>query len=692
MHRIPAILLVLLLTASCMSVDFKNGPTPGDGEPVLYLVLTLDAEEKEDLLGIHGGILDAMLDIFEEEGLGGRIELLLPVDDWQEAVKNNLSVVERVNSYPISLHCDRHAKFTFQDRERQRDRILSSVAWIKEHFNYSGEVFRAPTLMLGETTRDVLDELGVKYDLTPQIYSSPKAEPFFPVLVRRNLRLLPTSIIITGGFPEYPQWRSTLVNRRYMQSFDQLYSRAREEGPLVGVVLLHPTNWNNQSLRLLRENLRYIKSKPGVRFITAAEIERHVPVLGRNPFDFSPSIGVRVSPREDYSADKESFNDESFLLYVLRSYGLKAERADPAKDYDLLVYYSPTGAPPESGEEVVLNRGSLEGITPEALMKPVNGRVGELRCKLLSELIDLQEFSRLALEEAKRLGNTPYLEKALNAEQACERVKFAYLSREYALQIGAQGQLRGKPEKYSLVEAGIPLIYYGTVDGVYLGYQPAPHGVAQAARQEFYAYERTRSGENLSRALFLVDYLLNTSVDRGEYLVWEYPFPWPPYGLEAGWRGSLCQAGVLKALMLAYKHTGEERYRIASEKVLRAFSVPVERGGLLKLRDGYCWYPEYVREQPPYVLNGFITTLLWLKEYADYFNSTEALERYSCGVKALRRFLPVYDAGDWSYYDAEGRLANEHYHRMHIWQLGVMYNLTGEEMFRKYRERWLRSW
>ncbi|NOZ76822.1 MAG: hypothetical protein GXO65_03925, partial [Euryarchaeota archaeon] len=267
-------------------------------------------------------------------------------------------------------------------------------------------------------------------------------------------------------------------------------------------------------------------------------------------------------------------------------------------------------------------------------------------------------------------------------------LRLAYLSREYALQIGGRAV---EPGKYSLVEAEVPLIYYGTVDGVELGYQPAPHGIAQAAREAFYAYEKTGREENLSRGLFLVDYLLNTSVDRGEFLVWEYPFPWPGYGLEEGWRGSLCQAGILKALMLAYMHTGDERYRRAAEKTLHAFSVPVEEGGLLEMREGHYWYPEYASD-PPYVLNGFVTTLIWLKEYADYFGSAEAGELYRKGLEGLAAFLPDYDAGDgWSYYDARGKRASQHYHDMHVWQMEVMYNLTGEEIFQEYYLRWRSS-
>lgn len=707
MRKKLLIILIILIILISAREELETPETPSYEDenpvhtPVLYLVLTVDAEEKDDNLGIHGGILDAMLDIFEEEGLKGKVEILMPVDDWREAVKNNLSVVERVNEYPISLHCDRHAKFTFQEREQQRKRIFSSIAWIKQHFNYSGKVFRAPTLMEGETTRDVLNEAGISYDLTPQIYASPRTKAFFPVLIRENLSLLPTSLIITGGFPEYPMDKARKINKHYMKSFDYIYQAAKEEGPVVAVALLHTTNWNHESIKILRENLRYIKSKPGVRFITASEIASYVPVLGKNPFDFSPKVGIVVEPREDYNPNKESFNDESFLLYALRSYGLKVERANLSEleSYDVVVYYSPTGREPEEGfsKGVVLNRGRLSGITPEALLDPRHSKgtaPAKLCCELLNVLVNLEEFSFMALEDAKALGETPYLKKALNAKDACERLRFAYLSREYSLQIGVTSPSKVKKDKvkkYSLVEGEIPLIYYGTVDGVYLGYQPAPHGIAQAAREAFYAYEKTGSEENLSRALFLVDYLLNTSVDKGDYLIWEYPFPWPSYDLEKGWRGSLCQAGILKALMLAYKHTGEERYRVASEKALKAFSVPVDKGGLLKLRDGYYWYPEYVKESPPYVLNGFITTLLWLKEYADYFNSSEAEKLYQRGVEALIKFLPEYDAGGWSYYDALGNKANRHYHKMHVWQMQVMYNLTGEEIFQEYHDRWLRS-
>ncbi len=572
----------------------------------------------------------------------------------------------------------------------QRQRISSSIAWIKNHFKYSGMVFRAPTLMEGETTRDVLSDAGISYDLTPQIYST----VFFPVLVRPYLSLVPTSIIITGGFPDYSPQESERTNIQYMKSFDHIYQQARNGGPAVAVALLHPTNWNNESIELLRDNLRYINSKPGVEFITAKEIESHVPVLGKNPFEFSPTIGVIVEPREDYDPKKESFNDESFILYTLRGYGFKAEMADlSAKNYNVVVYYSPTGREPPRGA-VVINKSSLLEITPEALLDPRKSggsAPAELVCELLKELTNIEEFSELALEDAKPLGTTPYLKKALIASNPCERLRFAYLSREYAIQILSVQPPKENMRKYSIVEGEIPLIYYGTVDGVYLGYQEAPHTTAQVAREAFYAYEKTGNKENLSRAIFLVDHLLNTAVDKGDYMVWEYAFPWPGYSLEKGWRGSLCQAGILKALMLAYKHTGEEKYRLASQKTLNALSVSTKEGGLLKLRDGYQWYPEYVKEDPPYVLNGFATSLIWIKEYHEATADPLAETLFNEGISSLTHFLPTYDLENGSYYDARGHIASPHYHSIHVYQMKTLFEMTGDPIFQEYYLKWNKS-
>jgi hypothetical protein len=247
------------------------------------------------------------------------------------------------------------------------------------------------------------------------------------------------------------------------------------------------------------------------------------------------------------------------------------------------------------------------------------------------------------------------------------------------------------PPKYSIRDGEVPQIYYGTVEGVALGYQTPAHIVALTAREAFYDYFRTGNETSLERGVFLTEYLVSHAVPRGydRFVVWENGFPWPPYDLPPGWIGSLSQAGVLKALMLAYEATGDERYLEVGERALKAFTVYREGGGLLDRReDGYVWYPEYVGRDPPYVLNGFITTVLWIGKYAEVRKDPEAALLYEEGLRSLSHFLPRYDLGNWSLYDARGTVATAAYHRIHVEQMLTLYRRTGDPTFLEYHERW----
>jgi hypothetical protein len=254
-----------------------------------------------------------------------------------------------------------------------------------------------------------------------------------------------------------------------------------------------------------------------------------------------------------------------------------------------------------------------------------------------------------------------------------------------------------KHKKYEVIDEEIPLIYYGTIDGVYLGYQVAPHIVAERARLAFYDYMKTGNETQLERALFLTDYIISngTQKDDGSIMVWEYGFDWPVYNLSKGWIGSLEQGGILKILMLAYQNTGDEKYLEYGDMALRAFTVEKEKGGLKYYRtdDGvsYAWYPEYARDTPPYVLNGFATSLIWIKEYHIGTGNPLALEIFDSGVKSAAHFLPTYDFDGWSYYDAEGHRSSDKYHKIHIYQMDTLHKMTGDPIFKEYLLKWNQS-
>jgi|GEM_PF-6418563 len=250
------------------------------------------------------------------------------------------------------------------------------------------------------------------------------------------------------------------------------------------------------------------------------------------------------------------------------------------------------------------------------------------------------------------------------------------------------------PERFTVTKGEFPLTFYDTVDDLYIGYQPVAHNIALAAREAFYAYDKTNDESDLQRGVFLTELLIEMSVEReAGFIVWENSFPWPAYNLSPGWIGGLSQAGCMKALMLAYTATDDKRYLLFGDKALSAFEHLLEEGGLRSTRSdesgSYVWYPEYARAEPAFVLNGFITATVWTGEYSEFTGNKKAAGIYEEGIKSITHFLPGYNKGDgWSYYDAVGHRSSEHYHKLHIAQLDLLYSLTGDEVFKQYGVMW----
>ena len=52
--------------------------------------------------------------------------------------------------------------------------------------------------------------------------------------------------------------------------------------------------------------------------------------------------------------------------------------------------------------------------------------------------------------------------------------------------------------------------------------------------------------------------------------------------------------------------------------------------------------------------------------------------------------LHRFDCKYWSLYDMSNRITSPFYHKLHLAQLKVMYDLTGQKIFNDYYEKWLK--
>nr|NIO19363.1 hypothetical protein [Candidatus Aenigmarchaeota archaeon] len=107
---------------------------------------------------------------------------------------------------------------------------------------------------------------------------------------------------------------------------------------------------------------------------------------------------------------------------------------------------------------------------------------------------------------------------------------------------------------------------------------------------------------------------------------------------------------------------------------------------------GDTWFEEYVVFPPTHILNGFIWASWGVFDYFVAKGESVAERLFHQAIQTLCANIHRYDAGFWSLYEQSGTklkmLASPFYHHLHIVQLKILHQLTGEEIFRRYAEKW----
>ena len=178
-----------------------------------------------------------------------------------------------------------------------------------------------------------------------------------------------------------------------------------------------------------------------------------------------------------------------------------------------------------------------------------------------------------------------------------------------------------------------------------------------------------------------------------EYAVWEYDFPWRFYGwVEPPYYSALAQAESIYVLALAFDLTNDERYLLTANKAIKAFFVEYDAGGLATVEstDGSEIFlqiiakPEFIKT---YVLNGHTQALIFLWRYYEITNDANAKAIFDKGIDYLKKNLWRFDTGTWSFYDLMENPATPEYHKAEIPQLRELYDITGEDVFRAYSDK-----
>jgi hypothetical protein len=240
---------------------------------------------------------------------------------------------------------------------------------------------------------------------------------------------------------------------------------------------------------------------------------------------------------------------------------------------------------------------------------------------------------------------------------------------------------------------GIPLLnYQGQV-----GLQYNPIAVAQFGLGNYNLWRRNAQPKRKALFVAVADWLVNNlELNPAGQWVWNHHFDWEyRTPLKAPWYSALAQGQGLSLLVRAHAATGKSEYLDAAQRAFESFNRPVAEGGVTFIDDrGFSWFEETIVTPPTHILNGFIWASWGVYDYYMHTREPVAGRLFGEATRTLKANLPSFDTGFWSLYEHAGTLlpmlASPFYHRLHVVQLKVMFNLTGEDIFQQFAERWTR--
>jgi hypothetical protein len=252
---------------------------------------------------------------------------------------------------------------------------------------------------------------------------------------------------------------------------------------------------------------------------------------------------------------------------------------------------------------------------------------------------------------------------------------------------------------YVVDEEGLPVVDYGRRLGKKVGRKrnPVLMGIVGLKATQSSSLvglpEFDRTGNDILphiRVERMARWLLDSSIDRGSYMVYHLDFPWPEYLLKPPWRSCLAEAFSGMFLVAWGTVRKDERYVDCGLKHIRSLLVPVSKGGLKSDHSNvFLEYTGYERRKRwPLVLNGHLYSLVTLFTAWKMLGIEEFGGVFEQAIAELEGFLPVFEGPFFTYYDDLGNPAKLFYHQIHVHLLERLYALTGLPYLRATANEW----
>lgn len=182
-----------------------------------------------------------------------------------------------------------------------------------------------------------------------------------------------------------------------------------------------------------------------------------------------------------------------------------------------------------------------------------------------------------------------------------------------------------------------------------------------------------------NKLLACADWAIENQQEDGGWDTFTYENPEHPYS-------SMAQGEGISMLIRAHIVTQDERYISAVHKARDFMLKPIAEGGTTNYQGDNVYLYECTHD--PLILNGWIFSLWGLYDYSKYIEDLEVQSVLDATLNSLKKKLSNFDIKYWSKYEDGKRICSPFYHKLHVAQLLVMYDLFGDQIYREYANKW----
>lgn len=239
---------------------------------------------------------------------------------------------------------------------------------------------------------------------------------------------------------------------------------------------------------------------------------------------------------------------------------------------------------------------------------------------------------------------------------------------------------------------GVPFTYYPTQNGITPGNQYNATIVCNYALKYYDSLAQYPDPATRDRFFHCVSWLQQNMERNDDYALFLFRWQQPWYdSVKTPFTSGMTSGLAMQVFLKANRLQPDSALLRDAALLLRGFAIPVEAGGFTYKEPAGWWYEEIADtgRHTPRILDGHMFAMLGLHHYYRQTGSQQALRYFKEGERALKHYLPAYDAGHGEIrYDVYGKLADKKYKRIITGQLEQLFQISADSVYWQYFRQW----